>query len=91
MTAGRGIAHSERSGSESRRVGAAVHGIQSWVALPTEHEETEPAFQRVASKLLPELALPGARLRVIAGTAFGEESPVKVLSPLLRTSLPARF
>jgi redox-sensitive bicupin YhaK (pirin superfamily) len=82
MTAGRGIVHSERSGAESRKAGAAVHGIQSWVALPTELEETEPAFQHVERRSLPELSLPGARLRVIAGEAFGATSPVKVLSPL---------
>jgi redox-sensitive bicupin YhaK (pirin superfamily) len=82
MTAGRGIVHSERSGADSRKAGAVVHGIQSWVALPTELEETEPAFQHVARKSLPELSLPGARVRVIAGEAFGATSPVKVLSPL---------
>jgi redox-sensitive bicupin YhaK (pirin superfamily) len=83
MTAGRGIVHSERSGAESRKSGAAMHGIQSWIALPTELEETEPAFQHVDSKSLPEVGLVGARLRVIAGEAFGVASPVKVLSPTL--------
>src|SRR5215471_13662447 len=34
MLAGRGIAHSERSGDEVRRRGGPLHGIQSWVALP---------------------------------------------------------
>jgi redox-sensitive bicupin YhaK (pirin superfamily) len=81
MTAGRGIVHSERTGAELRKSGSSTHGIQSWVALPTELEETEPAFQHVAGKELPELAVPGARLRVIAGTAFGVASPVRVLSP----------
>jgi len=82
MTAGRGIVHSERTGAERRKSGSSVHGIQSWVALPTELEESEPAFQHVAGKSLPEVGLPGARLRVIAGTAFGVASPVSVLSPL---------
>jgi redox-sensitive bicupin YhaK (pirin superfamily) len=81
MTAGRGIVHSERTSAAQRKAGAAVHGIQSWVALPAEREETEPMFQHVAGKLLPELGLPGARLRVIAGTAFGATAPVNVLSP----------
>jgi len=82
MNAGRGIAHSERTGAALRKSGTAVHGLQSWVALPTEHEESEPTFQHVAGKLLPELGLPGARLRIIAGAAFGETSPVKVPSPM---------
>jgi redox-sensitive bicupin YhaK (pirin superfamily) len=82
MTAGRGIVHSERTGDALRKSGSAVHGIQSWVALPTEHEETEPSFQHIAGKSLPELGQPGVRLRVIAGTAFGATSPVQVMSPL---------
>jgi redox-sensitive bicupin YhaK (pirin superfamily) len=81
MTAGRGIVHSERTGPGLRKTGGAIHGIQSWVALPTELEETEPAFQHVGGELLPELNQKGARLRVIAGTAFGVTAPVKVMSP----------
>lgn len=82
MTAGRGIVHSERTGAEQRKAGAAVHGLQSWVALPTALEETEPTFEHLAGKCLPELARPGALLRVIAGTAFGVTSPVKTMSPM---------
>jgi redox-sensitive bicupin YhaK (pirin superfamily) len=82
MTAGRGIVHSERTGPEARRLGPAVHGIQSWVALPSEHELVEPSFQHVEAKMLPEFELEGSRLRVIAGSAYGEVSPVRVLSPL---------
>ena len=58
-----------------------MHGIQSWVALPTELEETEPTFQHVPGKELPELEYPGVHLRVIAGTAFGATAPVNVMSP----------
>jgi redox-sensitive bicupin YhaK (pirin superfamily) len=81
MTAGRGIAHSERTGAELRKHGSVTHGIQSWVALPTEFEESAPEFQHVPGAALPEVGQPGARLRIIAGTAYGETSPVKVLSP----------
>jgi redox-sensitive bicupin YhaK (pirin superfamily) len=82
MTAGRGIVHSERSGPEARRLGPTVHGIQSWVALPTQHELAEPTFQHVEAGALPEFELDGSHLRVIAGSAYGETSPVRVLSPL---------
>jgi redox-sensitive bicupin YhaK (pirin superfamily) len=82
MTAGRGIVHSERSGPEARRLGPALHGIQSWVALPTAQELVEPSFQHVPAKELPEFDLEGSIVRVIAGSAYGEESPVRVLSPL---------
>jgi len=83
MVAGRGIAHSERSSAEARRSGARIHGIQSWVALPLEHEETEPAFMHHPAKAIPSLRLEGVDVDVIAGTAFGARSPVRVLSPTL--------
>jgi redox-sensitive bicupin YhaK (pirin superfamily) len=81
MTAGRGIVHSERMGADRRKAGGAVHGIQSWVALPSEVEEAEPAFQHVDGKRLPEVERSGIRLRVIAGTAFGATAPTTVRSP----------
>ena len=83
MTAGRGIVHSERTGHERRKSGGALHGIQSWLALPIEIEETEPSFQHVEGKAVPELALAGARLRVIVGSAFGVTAPLRVASPTL--------
>lgn len=83
MTAGRGIVHSERTGPDARRAGSRMHGLQIWVALPRAHEEDEPAFQHVAAGALPELERDGARLRVLAGSAFGVTSPVRTLSPLV--------
>jgi redox-sensitive bicupin YhaK (pirin superfamily) len=83
MIAGAGIAHSERSGAQARRDGMRLHGIQSWVALPLAHEETEPRFEHHARSSLPRLARPGMVLDVIAGSAFGARSPVGVLSPTL--------
>ena len=82
MTAGRGIVHSERTGPELRRHGSVVHGIQSWVALPLELEESAPTFEHTDAKDIPEVELPGVRLRVIAGSAYGLRSPVKLLSPM---------
>ena len=83
MLAGRGIAHSERSSSEERARGVRLHGIQSWVALPTAHEEDAPAFMHHPARTLPKVSRDGAELTVIAGTAYGAESPVGVLSPTL--------
>jgi redox-sensitive bicupin YhaK (pirin superfamily) len=82
MTAGRGIVHSERSPGPARKTGVRVHGLQLWVALPRAHEEVEPSFQHHAADALPALERAGTRLRVIAGSAYGAASPVKVLSPL---------
>jgi hypothetical protein len=83
MNAGRGIAHSERSGDARRKSGGPMHGIQSWVALPTAAEETEPSFEHHDAATLPRIDLPGARLRVLAGHAYGAVSPVGVRSPTL--------
>ena len=82
MTAGRGIAHSERSPGPARKEGARLHGLQLWVALPRADEEVAPSFQHHAAEDLPALEREGARLRVIAGSAYGATSPVRVLSPL---------
>src|SRR4051812_35516078 len=82
MTAGRGIVHSERSTAPERTLGARGHGLQLWVALPREHEETAPSFHHHERDSLPHLPAPGLDRRVIAGTAWGVTSPVKTLSPL---------
>jgi len=80
MTAGRGIVHSERTGPEMRASGQRMHGLQSWVALPGEYEEAEPAFDHTPAAKLPEQDGDGVKLRVIAGRAFGLASPVRVFS-----------
>jgi redox-sensitive bicupin YhaK (pirin superfamily) len=83
MTAGRGIAHSERSPSGTREGTEGMFGIQSWIALPQAHEETEPSFQHFGAASLPMVEDGGVRARVIAGSAFGRKSPVGVLSEWL--------
>jgi hypothetical protein len=83
MVAGRGIVHSERTPPEVRLAGGApIHGIQTWIALPRQHEEVEPAFEHHPSKSLPEIRLPGALLRLVAGTAFGQRAPASVFAPM---------
>ncbi|MBN9590546.1 MAG: pirin family protein [Alphaproteobacteria bacterium] len=89
MTAGRGIAHSERTGAEARAAGHRLHGIQSWVGLPEADEEAPPAFHHFAAADLPEREENNVRLRMIAGTGFGLTSPVKVFSPIFYAD--ARF
>ncbi len=87
MTAGRGIVHSERTGAGPRAHGHRIHGIQSWVALPREHEETSPAFHHHPAATLPLFRVGGATLRVIAGSAFGRTAPVATLTPTLYVDL----
>jgi hypothetical protein len=82
MTAGRGIAHSERTGPEVRAAGHRLHGIQSWIGLPQADEEAEPGFQHVAAGELPTLARDGVTLHLITGRAYGLASPVRVFSDI---------
>ena len=81
MTAGRGIVHSERSRDDDRAAGFRVHGIQSWVALPAADEECAPAFVHHPAATLPSFTQDDAQLRLIAGTAYGQRSPVAVRWP----------
>ena len=89
MTAGRGIAHSERTAAEVRAAGHRMHGIQSWVGLPQADEEAPPGFQHFAAADLPERDDKGVTMRLIAGSAFGLTSPVKTFSPIFYAD--ARF
>ena len=83
MSAGRGIAHSERTPKAARAVGEHVHGIQSWVALPDGQEDGEPSFTHYPAAALPTRAADGVELTVIAGEALGMRSPVITLWPTL--------
>ncbi|WP_114393133.1 pirin family protein [Oleisolibacter albus] len=87
MTAGRGIAHSERSPADARRTTQPMFGIQSWIALPRSCEEIAPSFQHVGADQLPLVGDAGLRARVIAGSAFGATSPVETLTETLYVDL----
>ena len=100
MVAGRGITHSERF-ERARREGGRMDGLQAWVALPREDEETEPAFSHHGVQDLPTLDEGGVARRLIAGEAYGARAPVRTHSPLFyvhstlaagaREQLPAGF
>lgn len=83
MSAGSGIAHSERTPPAARVPGEHVHGIQSWVALPDGQEDGEPTFVHYPAADLPTRAGDGIDLTMIAGEAFGLRSPVVTLWPTL--------
>jgi redox-sensitive bicupin YhaK (pirin superfamily) len=101
MTAGRGIAHSERTPDELRKHGSAMHGIQIWVALPKAHETTAPAFEHHPAAALPHIELSGVRMTLIAGSAFGRQAPATTFSKMFyiaaemdagaRLTLPAAY
>lgn len=87
MTAGRGIAHSERTPPDLRAAGHRVHGIQTWVALPRAHEEAAPAFVHHPADTIPDVRLEGGSARVIAGTMWGVSSPVQFPHPIIYAEL----
>ena len=83
MSAGAGIAHSERTSGPERDAGHRLHGLQFWVALPAAAEETPPEFQHHPAHTLPDWQhAEGVRLRLIAGRAFGREAPVRMYGEL---------
>ena len=82
MTAGSGIAHSERTPGELRPGGARLYGIQSWVALPAAVEERTPRFAHHAKLDLPVVEGEGLHVRLIAGALYGARSPVETASDL---------
>jgi redox-sensitive bicupin YhaK (pirin superfamily) len=83
MRAGRGIVHSERTSEERRRDGQRLFGIQTWMALPAEQEEADPAFMHHGADALPIVDAEGVRARLIAGRAFGAASPLATASETL--------
>ncbi|CAN7421944.1 pirin family protein [Phenylobacterium sp. LjRoot225] len=86
MTAGRGITHSERL-ETVRAVGDRLHGIQAWVALPIEDEETAPAFSHHERDDLPSWQAAGVRGHLIAGSAYGLTAAARTHSPLFYAHL----
>ena len=83
MTAGRGIVHSERAPDDLRGTSYRNHGLQLWLAVPSEREEDAPGFQHVPSAEIPSRDVDGVDVRVLIGSAFGMSSPVRPVSPTL--------
>jgi redox-sensitive bicupin YhaK (pirin superfamily) len=86
MTAGGGITHSERF-EKAQTQGDYLHGIQAWVALPTEYEETAPSFSHLAGGDLPQWSDAGVHGQLIAGSAYGLTAATKTHSPLFYAHL----
>jgi redox-sensitive bicupin YhaK (pirin superfamily) len=82
MTAGSGIAHSERFEDPATLAGGTLEMIQTWVALPEADEEQAPAFTNYQPSELPISTDTGVWMRLIAGEAFGLKNDVRTHSPL---------
>ena len=87
MTAGKGIAHSERSPGEERAAGPELDGIQTWLALPQAKEELDPGFEHTPASALPLVEGDGVRLQLIMGEGFGIQSPVTQHSPTIYAAI----
>jgi redox-sensitive bicupin YhaK (pirin superfamily)/predicted CoA-binding protein len=80
MSAGRGIAHSERTPA-----GADVkphHGIQLWVGLPRGKEDGDPTFKHYPAATLPVVEERELKARILIGNALGATSPVETHWPM---------
>jgi redox-sensitive bicupin YhaK (pirin superfamily) len=98
MIAGRGVTHSERTPEAARQGKSSLFGIQTWVALPDDHEDDAPSFEHHGSASLPEIKDAGITARLILGTAYGAQAPATlhsetfyldvVLAPGTRFPLP---
>ncbi|MGZ5221854.1 MAG: pirin family protein [Chitinophagaceae bacterium] len=82
MTAGNGIAHSERFEDPAALAGGELEMIQTWVALPEKDEEAIPSFKNYTPDKLPVFTDKGVWMRLIAGKAYGLGNDVKTNSPL---------
>jgi redox-sensitive bicupin YhaK (pirin superfamily) len=82
MTTGSGMVHSERAGDDLNET-SRLHGIQSWMALPVDEQECDPAFQHYPAADIPEVEVGGVTVRVIIGEAYGKTSPVHAYSSTL--------
>jgi len=82
MIAGAGIVHSERTGTSTRSAASALAGIQTWVALPREHEQRPASFAHHSVDELPIIEGAGRRIRLIAGALFDARAPVMTLSAM---------
>lgn len=82
MTAGKGIAHSERFEDPLTLANGNFEMIQTWVALPEKDEEATPSFNNYKKEQLPIFTDQGIWMRLIAGNAYGLNNNVKINSPL---------
>jgi len=83
MHAGRGIVHSERTPERLRGEPKPMHGLQAWVALPDDAEDSDAFFQHVSKDRIPTGEDDCHRWTLVAGELGGARSPVRAASKLL--------
>ena len=91
MTAGKGIVHSERTPEYLRYSEKEMHGLQIWIALPKELEQMNPGFFHLDGSGIPAWMDSYTQYKLIAGEAFGRESPVPVYSKLYMIEIKSKI
>jgi redox-sensitive bicupin YhaK (pirin superfamily) len=75
MTAGSGIMHQEMPKGDAQ---GRMHGFQLWANLPRSLKMTDPRYQDVLAKDIPEVTDDdGTRVRVVVGDFWGQRGPVE--------------
>jgi redox-sensitive bicupin YhaK (pirin superfamily) len=82
MVAGQGITHSERTDDETQKDPMPFFGIQTWVALPEDQEDSPARFEHAPSDALPMIEDGGANVRLVLGDAWGARAPVETASEM---------
>ena len=85
MTSGRGITHSEQVTEFLPR----IHGVQSWVGLPHDKRQIEPAFEHYANAVLPRIEAENVSMTLIAGETGGLRSPISTYQELTYMDIAA--
>lgn len=80
MVAGRGVTHSERTSAAARSGPNSLFGIQTWLALPEEDEDSAPSFEHYGKEALPLIEDSGVTVRLILGNAYGKTAPASIRS-----------
>lgn len=95
MNAGSGIVHEEMPVPEQLETGGPIEGVQLWINLPKAEKRTAPGYTDLQPEAMPWQALPGGRIRVLAGSWAGvtgpARTPAKIAYAHLELKAGARF
>jgi redox-sensitive bicupin YhaK (pirin superfamily) len=107
MNAGSGIVHEEMPVPEQltldpgtrlrgpEEAGGPIEGVQLWINLPKSEKRTAPGYTDLQPESMPWQALPGGRIRALAGTWAGvtgpARTPAKIAYAHLELEAGARF
>jgi redox-sensitive bicupin YhaK (pirin superfamily) len=77
INAGRGLIHSEKSGSKLVNEGGRMQGIQLWINTPKAHKMDAPSYQPITREQIPVIHFNGSHLHLVSGTYFGQTGPAR--------------